>query len=822
MASFTTAPPSSTSYANTTTSAPFTGCGPCTVLSLNLPGVATWGAPNASVPAIRTTHLLFDPNANTTSTSVQCNSAALSAWPTTEWFPLYGLDDECNLVASFSAYGEHTATVTLTSSAGLYVDLNSKLGVQGEISTTDSNGSPTCMSDWYTTFESPIGIYTHSVTILENDNWLLPDLSSYLPGVAAVEQCTNIGPGGAPIALTPARDIILPVSTLPLATSTSDTPEPTTTARPGSSTATALPATKDESREDAVVPTSTRGDTGSDIKRPSQAGPTTTTSREDDSADPTPRPQEPEDQPIQPASSSTSRQQSIDIVPVRPSPSANDEQESIIDIQPVRPSQSSSGGDQPIQIVPVQPKQTSPPQSSSGSDQPIQIVPVQPEQTNAPQPSSGGEQPIQIVPVQPVQPEQTDSQQPNDNAEPSQVSNVPGVGAINPIGEDANTYVVGDETTLSAGGPAATISGTVYTAQPSGSGIFATPAEQADPFASYIAIGVSGQDNSAGNEGSREDAYVIGDNGATIAAGQEAAAISGTTFSALPSSAGIAIIANGQTTTLDREGLAESQPTPTSDAYILNGGSETISLGGSAAVISGTTYTALPSNAGIAIIANDQTITLDREALSESQPAPTSDAYILNGGSATISAGGSAAVISGTTYTALPSNAGIEVLAHGSSTTLSGGQLTGLAGQTTQEPLSTDAYVIRGTHTLSVGGGAWYLSGTRYEALPSGEGVRVIADGKTETRNMGNVTAAVTTTMGGNGTTRASSSSSSSSETGNPSGNGNGANDEDNANDDDNDDEAAESSTGQAALLPLPAGVWTAVVGFIAVALFTI
>lgn len=577
---------------------------------------------------------------------------------------------------------------TLTNSTGYYFDIGPGIAAYGEFSTTDSKGLPTCLTSWNTRFETPIGVYTHTVEYLgEEMGWRMPDLTSYLPGVAAVEQCTKIGMGGAPVALTPAREIILPMSTLPFtqksATPTSSEkklPEPTA-AQPGGSTATALPITEDESREESSSSTRTERTGGSGTRVPPQADPTTTPG-EDRSGLRSSRSQE--DAPIEPASSSTSpRQQSTDVGPTRPSAPADDNQEPI-DIEPVSPSQPASGNEQSIDIVPAQPGATNSPQEPEGS------------------------------------------------SEPSRVASVPGLGAVYPIGDNPETYSIGESTVLSAGGPAATIDGTIYTAQPSGSGVVATPVDSPDAFASFIAIGVSSEITS--DDGGNA-AYVVDNGGVTVVAGEQAATISGTTFTALPSAGGVVAIANGQSSTLgsfissNRPSGASIVPVQgDSDGYVV-GDDITIAAGDDAATISGTTYSALPSGAGVVAVAEGESTTVDRDALERAQSAAASDAYVL-GGTTTISPGGSAAVISGTTYTVLASGPGIAIFASGTSTTLSGADITS-APQSGQG--SNDAYVINGTATVSAGGSAATISGTTYSALPSGQGVVVVADGKTET-----------------------------------------------------------------------------------------
>lgn len=72
------------------------------------PAVALWDSANSSIPALRTTQLIVDPNHNATSTSVYCNTTALGAYRSFQFTgdnaPAYTIDSECNLVAMFSGY----------------------------------------------------------------------------------------------------------------------------------------------------------------------------------------------------------------------------------------------------------------------------------------------------------------------------------------------------------------------------------------------------------------------------------------------------------------------------------------------------------------------------------------------------------------------------------------------------------------------------------------------------------------------------------------------------------------------------------------------
>jgi len=56
------------------------------------------------MPALRQVEVIVDPNVNTTSTSMYCNTAALSAYPTPSYAGdiSYTIDGECNLVGMYA------------------------------------------------------------------------------------------------------------------------------------------------------------------------------------------------------------------------------------------------------------------------------------------------------------------------------------------------------------------------------------------------------------------------------------------------------------------------------------------------------------------------------------------------------------------------------------------------------------------------------------------------------------------------------------------------------------------------------------------------
>lgn len=509
---------------------------------------------------------------------------------------------------------------TLTNSAQAVVDFGGSLGVQGELSTTNSDGSPTCIENWSTANRDGLGVYygpvfattmqVHYTSSSEvytgmRDVYYLPDLSKNMPPLAAWQQCSYIFSAAPPLALTPMNQIELPAKTLPLASPTStkqSSPTPTA-AQPGSSGGIDLPASTS-----TVVTSSTIDGPDSDASPSAIARPTS--SRKVTTSEPALEAQSGGDQIL----------------------SSNDKIESSPDTaRPSSPAQASG----------------SPSQSPEDTVSSIQIVAI--DSVDITRPSSR-------------------------TIAAEGISSIQDVGAIDSVGDDSNAYVVGSRTTISANGPPVTIAGTVYSALPSGSNIIAAEEDSADEFASYINLGISGEQISPEADDA-EPNRVVPEALATIVNGQQAATISGTTFSVLPSDGGVIAVANGASTTitaLDRATTPSTSPLAASvegyaNAFAIEG-TVTISAGGSAASVSGTTYSALSSGSGLLAMAQGVSTTWTNSASAQSVPIRPTSAYIV-GGVATISAGGSAAAISGTTYSALPSG-GVLVAANGTSSSL--------------------------------------------------------------------------------------------------------------------------------------------------------
>jgi len=85
-----------------TTAAPV-DCLPCSYLQIE-PGYATWSA-DPSIQPLATTQVIVDPNNNTTSTSIRCDTEVLSSYSSRVDLS-YTVDESCSLVAKYvGVYG---------------------------------------------------------------------------------------------------------------------------------------------------------------------------------------------------------------------------------------------------------------------------------------------------------------------------------------------------------------------------------------------------------------------------------------------------------------------------------------------------------------------------------------------------------------------------------------------------------------------------------------------------------------------------------------------------------------------------------------------
>lgn len=221
--------------------------------------------------------------------------------------------------------------------------------------------------------------------------------------------------------------------------------------------------------------------------------------------------------------------------------------------------------------------------------------------------------------------------------------------------------------TITGGGSIVTISGTTFSALPSGLGVVVKsdggPATtvQASQLASFGISTVSGS----------SEAYILPSQ--TLAAGGPAAVVSGATYSVLSQGSSIQIVSNGQTSVVaiseatNIPGLGQVSTVDTiAEGYVLDG-SITVIAGGAAATVSGVVYSALPAGLGVVVDGSDEFAQYIEQGISGSG---SGDSPYIIGGTALPSAGGEAVTVSGVVYSALPSGSGILVVDDGKSTTI--------------------------------------------------------------------------------------------------------------------------------------------------------
>ncbi|THY24037.1 bacteriorhodopsin [Aureobasidium pullulans] len=244
----------------------------------------------------------------------------------------------------------------------------------------------------------------------------------------------------------------------------------------------------------------------------------------------------------------------------------------------------------------------------------------------------------------------------------------------------------------------------------------------------------------------------------TIAPGSPAVEISGTTYSIQASQSNV--IVNGQTPVASASyyptipgvvGSATDRPY-SSIVYAIGG--QTLSAGGPAIEVSGTTYSLQPSGGNVLL--NGQFASVSTIAPQESPSAPVafgeikatpvaSGVYIVV--DQTISRGGSAIQISGTTYSLPPSGSNVEV--DGQSTRISTIQAPPASiviGEFTAKPGSSGAYYLVADQTLSPGGSAIEISGVTY-SLPT-FGANVVINGATSIMSLTDILTVLTVVLG--------------------------------------------------------------------------
>ncbi|KAG8627251.1 hypothetical protein KVT40_004734 [Elsinoe batatas] len=261
--------PNITTFAPTgilpTPTAPSGSCAPCTWIVVG-PAYGTWTT-NPAIPPIATTHLtIYPPPSNVTETSVECNTDVFkSYWTSMPAFGPYGYglgNGSCSLTARILKIADSPGNIATgyVTAPSTYLDLGTNLYVRGGVSTTGSDGSPSCLQSNYVSLSSRPPLYTGRIfptnvtmtadfgsttkTVYTELVYRLPDLTDYYPGQAAVEQCTLVKFDAVPNTFT-AANYLTTITTARIEFSPIRQPDPVS-AQPPPSPATPSPMPTDK------------------------------------------------------------------------------------------------------------------------------------------------------------------------------------------------------------------------------------------------------------------------------------------------------------------------------------------------------------------------------------------------------------------------------------------------------------------------------------------------------------------------------------------------------------------------------------------------
>jgi hypothetical protein len=323
------------------------------------------------------------------------------------------------------------------------------------------------------------------------------------------------------------------------------------------------------------------------------------------------------------------------------------------------------------------------------------------------------------------------------------------IGGITATPFASGIYIVADQT-LSRGGSAIEISGTMYSLSPSANNAIlngqAAPISIIQPIlqlpATVVIGGVTAKPESSGAY------YLIA--GQTLIPGSSALEVSGVTYS-LPSS-GANIVINGATSNIAQTdirtvsavvfGSATAVPL-LAGGYVV--GSQVISPGGSAVDISGTVYS-LPSSGNSVVVDGKTTtikaITTDDAVItlgSQSYTAVAASATPLVIASQTLVPGGNAITVSGAVFS-LPSHAIGSIVINGQTTalaTMASGVIELSIGsqQLSFTPLSSG--IVIASQTLYPGGPAITVKGETLSIPLHGTAVVIQSGTATTTEGLG-------------------------------------------------------------------------------------
>ena len=619
----------------------------------------------------------------------------------------------------------------MSGASGNFLQWDNFFRVQGGVSTTDSNGASSCIESTISvststfTYHGPTSQYTFPAVggAAPSVRLVMPELTDAYPNEAAYAQCSYFQTGPPPVALTAVNEIVLPARTLPRSTTDetttgSSTSATTTTAQPGSSEVGEIPSLTSTSR--TIGATASSAQNGGTTALPPPPS--------DDDED-----EEQGNSPNAPGSPTqgvtTNSPPVVGGSPTTTASSGGGE-------PPVISPPSDDDGDEDQEDSPGPPGGATTTTASSGGSPPIIAPPTDDDDNNDDDNDNEGQNASSNAPVLPVTDTSPVAGSPS-NPPASSGGLPPAIALPTPTpGNDGDSpgpggVVVGGSTTISAGGQGAAASGMTFSVLPSGGGIIGIADGETNSFPLPAPAPTSGPDFVRPvTSGAGQGGFVVA--GPTITEGGEGVVVSGTSYTVLPSGAGVVAVGDSGSTTLQPSQLAGVglAAVPGSEGEFAFA-DQTLGVGGSAVVVAGTTYSALAggSGGGIAIAASRSSSTI---AVSEATSIPglgevevldeSAGAYVLDG-SATVSAGGAPVTISGTAYSALPSGFGVVVSSEGDEFAPFIEQ--GVSGEGQQG----ESYIIG----AGAGSSATTVSGVVYSALPSGSGVLVVANGSSTT-----------------------------------------------------------------------------------------
>ena len=225
--------------------------------------------------------------------------------------------------------------------------------------------------------------------------------------------------------------------------------------------------------------------------------------------------------------------------------------------------------------------------------------------------------------------------------------------------------------------------------------------------------------------------------GLTFSLSPSEAVVDGKTFHITPGSTPLTTVLNGQTVTIGPNGIGLATTTiplphasePTFST--VTAGGLTFSIGPSAAVIDGKTFTIGPGSSPITTVINGQTISIGPNGigLATTTVALPQSYSTVTAGSLTFSVGPSAAVIAGHTFIIGPNTPSTTTVINGQTISI-GPNGIGLATTTVALPKPTYSIVTEGDLTFSLSPSQAVISGKTFSIGPGSVPITTTIDGE--------------------------------------------------------------------------------------------